>query len=172
MNAKDKTIAAGLALVVAGSVSAQFTQRGATVQESSGVATRHGDTSPVAGGETLREIDDPATGKFWLVLRDPKHPAGPGRLVLADKGYLLDKKKDRVSARVSVHEQAVIHTGDLLTIEEHTAFADTRLQAIALGPATKNAFLRARLMIGGKVVRAEAVSPGHAVFAPEIEVRP
>jgi len=36
----------------------------------------------------------------------------------------------------------------------------------------KGACLRVRLKIGGKVVKVEAVSPGHAVFGPESKVEP
>ena len=65
-----------------------------------------------------------------------------------------------------------IHAGDALTVEEHTALVDARLEAIALGPAVEGAYFRVRLKIGGRVVRVEAVSAGHAVFGPESEVEP
>ena len=57
-------------------------------------------------------------------------------------------------------------------VEEHTAVADVRLEAVALEPAVKGAHFKARLKIGGKVVRVVAVSPGRASFAPEGEVEP
>ena len=57
-------------------------------------------------------------------------------------------------------------------VEEHTAVADVRLDAVALGPAVKGAHFKARLKLGGKVVRAVAVSEGRADFAPDGEVEP
>ena len=66
----------------------------------------------------------------------------------------------------------MIRTGDALTAEEHTAVVDTRLEAVALESATKGARFKARLKIGGKVVRVIAISPGRADFAPANEVAP
>ena len=66
----------------------------------------------------------------------------------------------------------MIHTGDALMVEEHTAVVDARLEAVALEPAVMGARFKARLKIGGKVVRVVAVSPGRASFAPEGEVAP
>ena len=66
----------------------------------------------------------------------------------------------------------MIRTGDALLVEEHSAVVDTRLEAVALESATKGARFKARLKIGGKVVRAVAISPGRADLAPENEVAP
>jgi len=62
----------------------------------------------------------------------------------------------------------VIHTGDEVTVEEHSAVIDARLQAVALGSAAAGSELRVRLRIGGKVVDALALKPGRAVFAAEM----
>jgi hypothetical protein len=130
--------------------------------------------APPVGEEALparnivREIDDPHSGAVWLLLRNPNHPGGPGLLVLA-------AQEARSSARVANnHDQSpealpVIHAGDLLIVEEHTAVVDARLEAIAISSAAKGAQLKARLKIGGKVVRVVALAPGRAVFAPGIE---
>jgi hypothetical protein len=66
----------------------------------------------------------------------------------------------------------MIHAGDALILEEHTAVAEARLQAVALGPAAKGAVFEARLKIGGKMVRAVAISAGRAGFAPEEAAQP
>ena len=66
----------------------------------------------------------------------------------------------------------MIRAGDALLVEEHTAVVDARLEAVALESAAKGARFKARLKIGGKVVRAVAISPGRAGFAPESEVAP
>jgi hypothetical protein len=121
----------------------------------------------------VREIDDPHTGDRWMLVRDPVHPGGPGRLVLASRMNVIGHEKSAAaygtpaSARSSV--PPVIHAGDKLIVEEHTAMVDARLEGTALGPAIGGAFLRVRLSIGGKVVRAKAVGPALAVLLPGSE---
>jgi hypothetical protein len=66
----------------------------------------------------------------------------------------------------------VIHTADRLIVQEDTALVVARLEAVALGPALSGSSLKVRLLIGGSVVRAVALGPGRAVFAPETEARP
>jgi predicted secreted protein len=66
----------------------------------------------------------------------------------------------------------VIHTGDALILEENTALVEARLEAVALGPAVSGLAFNVRLKIGGNVVRAVALGPGRAAFAPESEARP
>jgi len=66
----------------------------------------------------------------------------------------------------------VIRAGDRLIVEEKTAVAEVRLEAVALGPAGNGFPLLVRLKIGGRVVRAVALGPGRAAFAPETEARP
>ena len=121
------------------------------------------------GSLVLRQIEDPSTGDLWLLLRDANQPAGPGRLVLARQR--MNTPGGPVEP-LSREERPVIHTGDALMVEEHTAVVDARLEAVALEPAAKGAHFKARLKIGGKVVRVVAVSPGRADFAPESEVAP
>jgi hypothetical protein len=57
-------------------------------------------------------------------------------------------------------------------VEEHTEVVDVRLEAVALEPAVKSAHFKARLKIGGQVVRVVAVSSGRASFETENEVAP
>ena len=102
-------------------------------------------------------------------MRDPVHPGGPGRLVLvagpgiepASAGS-SDRKRPARSAAKLAPLHPVIHAGDALIVEEHTAVVDARLEAVALGPAVEGASFGARLKIGGRVVRAVAVC-GRAV---------
>jgi hypothetical protein len=126
-----------------------------------------------SGQDVLREIEDPSTGDLWLLLRDRSRSGGPGRLVLAgQRAGVPDTAGNGMAQLVSVSERPIIHTGDAVIVEEHTARVDARLEAIALGPAMKGAIFEVRLKIGGKVVKVVATSPGHAVFAPEREVEP
>ena len=113
-----------------------------------------------AQGEVLREIDDPHTGDCWLLLRDPSHPAGPGRLVLAAFGMRS------LPASVQAHSEAplpVIRSGERVVLEGHSAVADVRLEASAIGPARMGESIQVRMTIGGRIVKAVALGPGHAV---------
>jgi hypothetical protein len=66
----------------------------------------------------------------------------------------------------------VIHTGDLLIVEESSAVVDVRLAAVALAPAAGGSPLKVRLAIGGAIVHAIALGPGRAALAPETGLRP
>ena len=124
-------------------------------------------------GEVLREIDDPATGDLWLLVRDPARPAGPGRLLLVRHGTRLTAGaggKTLTPARVVA--QPIVRAGGQVLVEEHTPVVEARLEAVALEPAVQGAAFRARLTIGGTVVRVTAVSPGHAVLSATSEVEP
>jgi len=143
---------------------------------------------PVSG-QILRIIDDPGTGHRWLLLSDESHPGGPGKLVLSsDEGLQTVRTHE---GGVSPHTDAtspmspaissqlasslagpVIHAGDHLSVEQHTAVSDVQLAATALGPAAKGSTFNIRLEIGGRVMRAIAEGPGHASFAPRIEGQP
>jgi hypothetical protein len=116
-----------------------------------------------ASGEIVREIDDLHTGARWLLMRDPVHPGGPGRLVLVGglRGIV------RPSEPGIEPLLPVIHAGDRLIVEEHTAVVEARLEAVALGPAVIGSPLDARLKIGGNVVRVVAMAPGRAAFLAE-----
>ena len=125
--------------------------------------------------DVVREIDDPHIGDRWMLVRDPVHPGGPGRLVLAADVNGIRLGKMTVAPRMpaprssSTPERSVIHAGDKLIVEEHTAIVDARLEGIALSPAIGRAFLRVRLSIGGEVVRAMAVGPALAELLPRSE---
>jgi hypothetical protein len=124
-------------------------------------------------GQVLRQIEDSSTGDLWLLVRDQSRSAGPGRLVLTRQGTKTQRALSGGPTQpLSAAARPVIRTGDALTVEEHTAVVDARLEAVALEPAVKGALLKARLKIGGKVVRVVAISPGRASFAPEGEVTP
>jgi hypothetical protein len=123
-----------------------------------------------ATGTVIREIDDPHTGDRWLLMREPSPPGGPGRLVLAGTLGALRQQAGTASSRPQ--PLPVIHTGDRLIVEENTAVAEARLQAVALGPALLGDPLKVRLTIGGAVVQAVALGPGRAVFAQDTEERP
>lgn len=126
----------------------------------------------------VRAIDDPCTGKQWLLVRDASHPGGPGRLTLAASeggdelvGWLKKDSKLQLSAIVRP-APPVIRGGDRLVVEEHTDMASVHLEAIALGPAAPGDSLKARLAIGARVVRVVAIAAGRAQLAPRAWGRP
>jgi hypothetical protein len=137
-----------------------------------------------AHGQIVREIDDPHTGKHWLLVRDEGHPGGPGRLVVAagspdedspgwDGQNQLGAAQSQAVAKSDLAAlRPVIRAGDRLTVEEHTSVVEAYLEAVALGPAAAGVALNVRLRMGGRVVRAVALGPGSAAFQPETGARP
>jgi flagella basal body P-ring formation protein FlgA len=67
--------------------------------------------------------------------------------------------------------QFVIHSGDLLLLEQHTAVLDAKLEATALEPAILGEVLKVRLKVTGKVVLAVATGTGRANLAPADEAK-
>jgi len=145
-------------------------------------------TQTASEASAVRTIDDPQTGHRWLLMKDPEHQGGPGRLVLSTEsptgmtasGPVSDGRSSLPtigpSAKVGQAPQATpqpqIRAGDHLLVEEHSAVADVQLTAIALGPAMTGSVLNARLEIGGRVVRVVADGPGRASFASGREIHP
>jgi hypothetical protein len=157
---------AGLALagliVLPGAVAAQVISKTSDARP----GTNSGQTI-LATGSVVREIDDPTTGRQWLLMRDPAHPGGPGVLVsresVADGG--------RLDGEI-VRLHPVIRAGDRLTVEQSSARFDLRLEGIALSPAAPGASLRVRLAMTGKVVQVVALGPGRAVRVQDKEIWP
>jgi hypothetical protein len=114
-------------------------------------------------GEILREIDDPNNGNRWLLMRNKQSPGGPGRLVLVAARHKVAGVAQAQGAGESGNVP-VIHLGDRLIIEEHTAVVDAVLEARALAPAMAGAAFDARLTLGGGVIRVVAVGPGRAAL--------
>jgi hypothetical protein len=175
-------VRAGLAVMVAAvwlPASGQSAPRDAPAANVIRIAATNPRAAADPSGGVVREIEDPHTGDQWKLMRDPAHPEGPGRLVLVVEPGIepvssrtSDRKQPALSATKQTQFHPVIHAGDALIVEEHTAVVEARLEAVALGPAGEGAIFRVRLKIGGKVVRAVAVSAGHAVFAPEEKAQP
>jgi hypothetical protein len=115
----------------------------------------------------VRELDDPNTGKRWLLLRDSANPAGPGRWVRGP-----DSAGVRVPGLVPGALVPVIRSGDRLIVEQDSALIHARLEAMALGSAAPGAAVNVRLRIGGRVFRAVALGPGRATLEPEAGVEP
>jgi hypothetical protein len=123
--------------------------------------------------EIVREIDDPHTGDRWLLMRNSQFPGGPGRLVLAAAHRNAAGASGRTAGEPGEAQLIpVIHAGDRLIVEEHTAVVDAVLEARALNPAVAGAQLEVRLVIGGNVVRVVALGPGRAALETETGKRP
>ena len=128
------------------------------------------------GSSVVREIDDPHNGDHWLLVRDSDHPGGPGRMILGGKNVVQPvsdvSTPSRQARLIPALPMPVIHGGDRVIVEEHSARVDVRLEAVALGPAVSGSPLNVRLTIGGDVVRGVALGPGRVAFAKETAVRP
>ncbi len=128
--------------------------------------------SAPAPDEIVREIADPHTGARWLLLRDQSHPGGPGRLVQVESTR-NQARRDKAAVELAQRDlRPVIHAGERLIVEENSPVVETRLEAVALGPAAIGSPLHVRLTIGGKVLRAVALATGRAVLQFHSEVRP
>jgi len=168
----SRAIAGWLVLAV-GSVYAQSVGPASTAPAKMCGVTAAAETARVSNQDVYREIVDPSTGDLWLLLRDRSRPGGPGRLVLSARRANTQSAILGTPAQpASASELPVIRAGDLVIVEEHTPVVDARLEAIALGSARNGAYFKARLQIGGSVVRVVAVSPGNAVLTPESERKP
>ena len=137
----------------------------------SGAEPKH--LSLEATSEVIREIDDEATGDRWLLERDQTNPGAPGRMVrIESRGSDLSGGGNGAKDRAPAELRPVIHAGDKVIVEEHTAVVDARLEAVALASAAIGAEFTARLKIGGVVVRVVALAAGRARLASETEVQP
>jgi len=138
----------------------------------------------LARSEIVREIDDPHTGVHWLLLRDARHPGGPGRLVASADSPQPEGRNQAGTTRMGggptaqpsepdlISYHPLIHAGDRLMVEESTPVVEAHLEAVALGPAALGSVFNVRLKIGGRVVRAVAVAPGRANLEAGTGVRP
>ena len=168
---QGRTTVAAACCAAAGALAPPVLCQSAIFHASAAPATL-GEDSPaplLSASQVFREIDDPHSGAVWVLLRDPDRPAGPGRLLLAAQPSSPRPRAPKHLPPIG-QGQPVIHAGDALIVEEHTAVVDARLAAIALAPAAKGALLQARLKIGGKVVHVTALAPGRAMLAPDAEV--
>jgi hypothetical protein len=125
-------------------------------------------------GELVREIDDPNNGDRWLLTRNESHPGGPGLLMLVSTARIdsVDPAGPRRPNQAGPEAEIpapIIRAGDRVILEENTPVVEARLEAVAMGPALAGAPFNVRLSIGGRVVRAVAITPGRAVFQEETQ---
>ena len=112
----------------------------------------------------VRQIDDPATGRHWLLQRDPAHPGGPGRLI-AVLGRIDEGGTNVVGWRAAASSfQPVILAGDRLTVTQEAAVVSAQLEAVALQPAAAGKEFKVRLKFYGKVLTAVALGSGRATL--------
>jgi hypothetical protein len=124
--------------------------------------------APVEGpGSAILEIVDPHSGTRWLLVKDEKHPGGPGRLLQPSCDGHARSGVNRPPAAAPI-----IHAGDQIVVEEHTDRVDAVLEATALGVAAVRGEFQARLRVGGRVVRVTGLAPGRALLIAGTEARP
>ena len=121
--------------------------------------------STMPDGEIIREIDDPRNGDRWLLVRDDSHPGGPGLLFLVSA---VQVKATQGSPELAALPP-IIRAGDRVIVEENTAVAEARLEAVALNPAWPGSLFSVRLTMGGGVLRVLAAGPGRAVLQQEVQ---
>jgi hypothetical protein len=143
---------------------------------------------PPKSAIALKKITDPCLGNRWLLVLDPLHPERPGQLVLTHLSNVsaserrsssnpLPIETDSSSASQHVGERfdsqanapafaPVIHTGDLLVVDQVTASLHARFSAVALNSAAIGDLLRVRLIpvslanrnpASGRIVKVVAI---------------
>jgi hypothetical protein len=126
---------------------------------------------PAKSDSRLREIDDSSCGAHWLLVKDREHPGGPGKLVRvegSERAASLAAAPIRHGSSEMEARQMVIHAGDPLIVEQHTAILDARLEAVAVHSAAVGARFEVRLKVGGKRMQARAQAPGRAELLVEV----
>lgn len=119
----------------------------------------------------VRFIEDPSTHLRWILMKDPSHPGWPARLEPFANNFLARGSVDRAILLQS-HRVPVIHAGDALTITQHTAVSEVRLEAIALGPAAVGDSVRVRLKTSGHLLSVVVDGAGRAtLLSGRTEVR-
>jgi hypothetical protein len=113
-----------------------------------GILSGQTDGSSRGNVRSLLSIDDSSTGSRWLLLRNPAHPAGPGRMVNApnaggeDPAFVPGQTVAHRLRGIRPPFPLVIRGGDTLIVEDHNGNANVQLQAVALGPAKLGADFR------------------------------
>lgn len=120
--------------------------------------------SDPAQAQIVRRIDDPGTGRHWLLERDPAHPGGPGRLIAISRQEAVSGRNARALTAAPSPFQPVIRAGDRLIVTQETAVVSARLEAVALEPAGAGREFKVRLKFGGKVLEAVALGSGRAAL--------
>ena len=122
----------------------------------------------------IRSFEDVGTHQSWTVVQDKKRPAAPARLVgptILHGGRASAEESGE--ALLQMASRLIIHAGDSLIVDEHTAIVDARLEATALGAAARGERLKVRLKTGDRIVPAIAMEPGQAeILSPIREARP
>ena len=124
----------------------------------------------------VRIIDDQATGRRWLLVKQLDRPEAPGLLLqIADDQSCSKLLPAGTEGRFPIAHQVlplqVIRPGDSVILSEDSPVADARLEAIAIEPAAAGQSLTVRLKLGGHLLRAVAIAPGSALLVREREVR-
>jgi len=117
--------------------------------------------------QLLRVIHDPSTRTRWLLYRDPSHPAAPAHLIPESEAAEVAGFSGTLSKSIKSPD-LVIHAGDRVSVEEHTAVSSMYLEGVALSSAAEGEPLKVRLdlSMGQKQIAVLAVGPGRARIQP------
>ena len=113
----------------------------------------------------LRSFDDPGTGERWYLLRNSRHPSGPGKLIHRKLHESPDQRFHSPCAPINPKNNSaplVIHAGERIVVEHHGSNLEAGLEATALTGASARGPLDVRLKFGGRLMHAVALGPGRA----------
>lgn len=121
------------------------------------------------GGAQSRVLDDVALNTRWILVPNAEHPAGPSHWVVAGAVPVktVQQNKSSEMVREASRPEILVHTGETVAVVHETESSRLRLDAKALGNATKGGHLRIRLTTGA-IVEAVATGPGHVDLVPQL----
>jgi hypothetical protein len=129
------------------------------------------DLGPASTGvihyRALRFIDDPGTGRYWVMLQQLDRTKIPPLLVQIPRGHPCVSPDVEVSVEASSPavqnlSRAVIHLGDRILLSQSTPTIHAQLDAVALHAAAVGETFSVRLNVSGHLVQVVATAPGRA----------
>jgi hypothetical protein len=168
---------ASIALLVFSVLSCRGEQKDLANQKSPAACLKDFETAYGTRYRALQIMNDPGTGRRWLLVEQLDRPEAPALLMLMPDNHACSKLPiaDSEWRYPSAHRALpvpVISPGDSIILSEASPVSDGRLEAIALERAATGQELTVRLKLGGHLLRAVAIGSGRAtLLAHRNEVR-
>ena len=125
--------------------------------------------------QLFRSVDDPALATRWLLMRDPRHPGAPGRMVEAPARIVspggLNSAADHGDARKQTGLQRkakpVVRVGDEILVVSENPDSQLTLHARALSAGCAGDKISARIDVFHREVHARVLAAGRVeMLAP------